>query len=58
MPKNQDFYDYTAWMRQEPARSLFENAFKNPSAQYSEFLDQVFTLEIWLQQLASKSVLH
>lgn len=80
-PRNQDFYDYTAWMRQEPARSLFENAFKNPSARYSEFLDQdqvlaewtqylnggassfdrlgqVFTLETWLQQLASKSAMR
>lgn len=76
--KNRDFCDYTAWMREEPARSQFEAILKNPSAHYPEFLEQhqvlaewtqylnsgtgsfdrlgqVLTLEVWLQQLTSKS---
>ena len=50
------FTAYKSWLRQEPARSLFDHIFNNPRALYGEYLSTNSVLTDWQAHLAGGNV--
>jgi asparagine synthase (glutamine-hydrolysing) len=46
-----NYADYDAWLRQEPARSIFTGIFNNPKALYSDYLPKSLVQRRWIEHL-------
>ncbi|MBE9039681.1 hypothetical protein IQ235_02580 [Oscillatoriales cyanobacterium LEGE 11467] len=53
---NKEFANPASWMRQEPARTLFEKLLNHPSALYPEYLDRKQVKQDWHEHLHGKNL--
>jgi asparagine synthase (glutamine-hydrolysing) len=52
---SQGFSNYDLWLREEPARSLFDELFTSPDALYPKYLPRETVTAMWAEHLSGKN---